>query len=199
LGITRWRRAFRPEATIPRSEIVEVTELFTGIACGVLPLESRTDGVKVCRLPPHHNALQLGIDSCTQFGRVRNLFLLTMIMTRSRPRPIFEKFHFPSHSHTKPLVIPKPLAPLPTPPHSFPPLTNPHNMSSSPFPLPRPQSITFITSNPHKLSEVRATLGDTVDLTSQSLDLVEIQGGIEEIAREKCGRAAQLVSGSLSC
>ena len=53
--------------------------------------------------------------------------------------------------------------------------------------------LNFITSNPNKLSEVKAILGDTVPLKSQSLDLTEIQGSIEDISRDKCTRAANIV------
>lgn len=63
--------------------------------------------------------------------------------------------------------------------------------------IPRPSTLTFITSNPHKLSEVRAILGDAVTLQSRALDLVEIQAAsVEEIARDKCARAARMVSAS---
>jgi inosine/xanthosine triphosphate pyrophosphatase family protein len=67
---------------------------------------------------------------------------------------------------------------------------------------PRPTSLTFITSNAHKLSEVRAILlpgpaaspPPTLTLHSLALDIPEIQAGsVEEIAREKCRRAAGLV------
>lgn len=51
----------------------------------------------------------------------------------------------------------------------------------------------FITGNPNKLLEVKAILGDTALLTSKSLDLPEIQGTIEEIALDKCRRAAEIV------
>lgn len=54
----------------------------------------------------------------------------------------------------------------------------------------------FITGNPNKLIEVKAILGDTVLLTSKSLDLPEIQGTIEEIALDKCRRAADIVGNS---
>lgn len=56
-----------------------------------------------------------------------------------------------------------------------------------------PKQLNFITGNKNKLSEVKAILGDTVDLQSQSLDLVEIQGTIEEISVDKCRRAAEAV------
>lgn len=56
-----------------------------------------------------------------------------------------------------------------------------------------PKQLNFITGNKNKLIEVKAILGDTVDLQSQSLDLHEIQGTIEEIASDKCRRAAEAV------
>ncbi|MCJ1421346.1 nucleoside triphosphate pyrophosphohydrolase ham1 [Xylographa parallela] len=58
-----------------------------------------------------------------------------------------------------------------------------------------PQSINFITGNRNKLVEVEAILGPTVDLHSVSLDLVEIQGTIEEISLDKCRRAAAALNG----
>lgn len=57
-----------------------------------------------------------------------------------------------------------------------------------------PKQLNFITGNRNKLTEVKAILGDTVDLQSQALDLVEIQGTIEEISADKCRRAAEAVS-----
>ncbi|MCJ1399967.1 nucleoside triphosphate pyrophosphohydrolase ham1 [Xylographa trunciseda] len=57
------------------------------------------------------------------------------------------------------------------------------------------KSINFITGNRNKLVEVEAILGATVDLSSTSLDLVEIQGTIEEISLDKCRRAAAAVNG----
>lgn len=65
------------------------------------------------------------------------------------------------------------------------------------------QTITFITANPNKLSEVQSILLASSDahpnrnftLTSRSLDLVEIQAAsVEEIASDKCQRAAEMVS-----
>lgn len=60
------------------------------------------------------------------------------------------------------------------------------------------KELTFITGNPNKLVEVKAILGDTVLLTSKSLDLPEIQGTIEEIAQDKCRRATDIVGNSFS-
>ncbi|MCJ1406456.1 nucleoside triphosphate pyrophosphohydrolase ham1 [Ptychographa xylographoides] len=57
------------------------------------------------------------------------------------------------------------------------------------------RKVVFVTGNKNKLSEVKAILGDTVDLSSQSLDLDEIQGTIEEISLDKCRRAAIAING----
>lgn len=61
---------------------------------------------------------------------------------------------------------------------------------------PRPTTLNFITGNANKLAEVRAILSDgAVDLQSCDIPgLDEIQGSIEEIARDKCRRAAERVS-----
>lgn len=56
-----------------------------------------------------------------------------------------------------------------------------------------PSSLNFITGNRNKLVEVQTILKDVIPLTSQSLDLVEIQGTIEEICKDKCERAAAIV------
>lgn len=56
------------------------------------------------------------------------------------------------------------------------------------------QTLNFITGNKNKLSEVKAILGDTVELQNKAIDLPEIQGTIEDIAKEKCRRAAEIVS-----
>ncbi|KAI9859393.1 MAG: nucleoside triphosphate pyrophosphohydrolase ham1 [Trichoglossum hirsutum] len=58
-----------------------------------------------------------------------------------------------------------------------------------------PKRLNFITGNANKLTEVKAILGDLVDLRSQSLDLVEVQGNIDDISADKCRRAAELVKG----
>ena len=56
-----------------------------------------------------------------------------------------------------------------------------------------PKQLNFITGNKNKLSVVKAILGDTVNLQSQSLNLVEIQGTIEQISADKCRTAADAV------
>lgn len=58
-----------------------------------------------------------------------------------------------------------------------------------------PKSLNFITGNANKLAEVQAILAPTgVHLTNQSLDLVEIQGTVEEVTIDKARRAAEAVS-----
>ena len=57
-----------------------------------------------------------------------------------------------------------------------------------------PKQLNFITGNKNKLAEVQAILASTgVDLSNQSVDLLEIQGTIEEISKDKCRRAADTV------
>ncbi|KAF8513865.1 Ham1-like protein [Gautieria morchelliformis] len=55
----------------------------------------------------------------------------------------------------------------------------------------------FVTGNANKLSEVRAILstGTPIEIESRKLDLPEIQGTTQEVAREKCRHAAELVGG----
>jgi inosine triphosphate pyrophosphatase len=70
---------------------------------------------------------------------------------------------------------------------------------------PRPRLLNFITGNANKLNEVRAILSAVpgLELQSRNVEGVEIQGSIEEVARDKCSRAARAVrfsrSLSLSC
>lgn len=54
-------------------------------------------------------------------------------------------------------------------------------------------TINFITSNKHKLAEVKTILGDHVNVQNQPLDLIEIQGTTDEVARDKCRRATLAV------
>lgn len=56
-----------------------------------------------------------------------------------------------------------------------------------------PKELNFITGNKNKLLEVRAILGDCVELQSRSVDLPEIQGTIEEVSKDKARRAAEEV------
>lgn len=63
----------------------------------------------------------------------------------------------------------------------------------------RPTTLNLITGNANKLAEVRAILDGVVDLQSRDIpDLDEIQGSTEEIARDKCSRAAERVSDDFS-
>ncbi|KAI8633121.1 inosine triphosphate pyrophosphatase [Xylariaceae sp. FL1651] len=59
-----------------------------------------------------------------------------------------------------------------------------------------PRELNFITGNANKLAEVRAILKPTgIAVHSQALDLPEIQGSVEDVTREKCRVAADLVRG----
>jgi inosine triphosphate pyrophosphatase len=53
--------------------------------------------------------------------------------------------------------------------------------------------VNFITGNKNKLIEVRAILGSVIEVDNQEVDVPEIQGTIEEIAKEKAKRAAEAV------
>lgn len=55
------------------------------------------------------------------------------------------------------------------------------------------KSINFITGNKNKLAEVQAILSDAIEVQNKAIDLPELQGTIEEIAREKCRNAANAV------
>lgn len=59
-----------------------------------------------------------------------------------------------------------------------------------PSPIMSSTTINFITGNKNKLAETRAILGDTVQLSNQNVEILEIQGSLEEIARDKCRKAA---------
>lgn len=54
-------------------------------------------------------------------------------------------------------------------------------------------SVYFITGNANKLKEVKAVLEPHVEVSSQAIDLEEIQGSIEEVTIAKCTKAAVLV------
>jgi inosine triphosphate pyrophosphatase len=58
------------------------------------------------------------------------------------------------------------------------------------------KKINFVTGNRNKLSEVQTILKDTVIVQGLAVDIPEIQGTIEEIAREKCRQAAERVNSS---
>ncbi|KAL1969079.1 hypothetical protein VTN77DRAFT_913 [Rasamsonia byssochlamydoides] len=57
------------------------------------------------------------------------------------------------------------------------------------------KTLNFITGNKNKLAEVQAILGDTVEVQNRAIDVPEIQGTSEEIAKEKCRRAAEVIGG----
>ena len=53
--------------------------------------------------------------------------------------------------------------------------------------------VNFITGNANKLREVKEILEPAIQVESQALDLIEIQGTLEEVTLDKCRRAAELV------
>ncbi|CBF74994.1 non-canonical purine NTP pyrophosphatase [Aspergillus nidulans FGSC A4] len=55
--------------------------------------------------------------------------------------------------------------------------------------------IVFITGNPHKVLEVKSVLGDSVCIRPVALEMREIQGTSEEIVRDKCRTAAEIIGG----
>ncbi|KAI9891292.1 MAG: nucleoside triphosphate pyrophosphohydrolase ham1 [Vezdaea aestivalis] len=55
--------------------------------------------------------------------------------------------------------------------------------------------INFITGNKNKLREVQAIFAGEFEVVSQSVDIPEIQGEIEDICRHKCEQAALKVGG----
>ncbi|KAJ5812558.1 Inosine triphosphate pyrophosphatase [Penicillium riverlandense] len=57
------------------------------------------------------------------------------------------------------------------------------------------KKLNFITGNQNKLAETRAILGSVIEVDSQAVDVPEIQGTIEDIAKEKARRAAEAVNG----
>jgi inosine triphosphate pyrophosphatase len=57
-----------------------------------------------------------------------------------------------------------------------------------------PIKLVFATGNANKFSEVRDVLGDAFELEAVDLDIPELQGTIEDVAKDKCRRAADIVS-----
>jgi len=57
--------------------------------------------------------------------------------------------------------------------------------------------LVFVTGNANKLKEVREILseGHPIELDSRALDIPEIQGTTQEVAKEKCRRAAEIIGG----
>ncbi|KAF2795293.1 hypothetical protein K505DRAFT_324137 [Melanomma pulvis-pyrius CBS 109.77] len=58
-----------------------------------------------------------------------------------------------------------------------------------------PKQLNFITGNKNKLAEVQAILDGVIELRNKNIDLVEIQGTVEEVVTDKCRRAAEAVNG----
>lgn len=60
--------------------------------------------------------------------------------------------------------------------------------------VPR-KTVNFITGNQNKLAEVKAILEPAIEVQSQKLDLIEVQGTLEEVTLDKVRRAAEQVEG----
>ncbi|KAI8352161.1 inosine triphosphate pyrophosphatase [Choanephora cucurbitarum] len=63
-------------------------------------------------------------------------------------------------------------------------------MSASELP-----KLIFVTGNKNKLLEVQAILNGVIDVESHKVDLPELQGETEEIAKQKCQHAAKILNG----
>lgn len=62
----------------------------------------------------------------------------------------------------------------------------------------RPTELIFLTSNAGKLREFQAVMANVPNLTITNrgdIDIDEIQGSIEEIARDKASKGAQAING----
>jgi hypothetical protein len=57
-----------------------------------------------------------------------------------------------------------------------------------------PPKLIFVTGNANKLKEVRDILGDAFEVESVKLDLPGLQGTMEEIVKDECRRAGDVVS-----
>lgn len=61
------------------------------------------------------------------------------------------------------------------------------------------KKVTFVTGNANKLREVRQILSSSgvtnLDLVSEKIDLPELQGTIDSVARAKCAEAARRMRG----
>lgn len=65
---------------------------------------------------------------------------------------------------------------------------------------PTPLRLTFVTGSRNKVSETQAILeadestAGKIVIENRALDVVEIQGSIDDVVKDKCRRAADLVS-----
>ena len=56
-----------------------------------------------------------------------------------------------------------------------------------------PKTLNLVTGNKNKLLEIQAILDGVIEVHSTDVDLVEVQGTVEEVTRDKCARAAEAV------
>ncbi|KAF8980107.1 nucleoside triphosphate pyrophosphohydrolase ham1 [Podila verticillata] len=57
------------------------------------------------------------------------------------------------------------------------------------------KKLVFVTGNKNKLIEVQQILGPHFDLQSVKIDLPELQGTTQDVSKEKCRQAAEIVKG----
>ncbi|KAL1932801.1 hypothetical protein VTP01DRAFT_8479 [Rhizomucor pusillus] len=55
--------------------------------------------------------------------------------------------------------------------------------------------LAFVTGNKNKLAEVQAILAGTINVESHKIDLPELQGTTQDIAKQKCRQAAEILNG----
>lgn len=67
--------------------------------------------------------------------------------------------------------------------------------SSQPSTPKVPKHLNFITGNKNKLAEVQAILEGVIELRNENVDLLEIQGTVEEVTLDKAKRAAAAING----
>ncbi|KAF7155399.1 hypothetical protein CNMCM5623_007470 [Aspergillus felis] len=60
-----------------------------------------------------------------------------------------------------------------------------------------PPLVHFVTASPRKFAEAKAILGNVARLRQHVIELPEIQGPLEEIAREKCRPAPTTTQGAV--
>lgn len=64
---------------------------------------------------------------------------------------------------------------------------------SSEAPSSATHVVNFITGNKNKLGEVKAILEPTISVRSEAIDVIEVQGSLEEVTIAKCKSAAEQV------
>lgn len=111
---------------------------------------------------------------------------LKVEVSSSHPTRAICKRQPPSNRHTIPPTYHSSSGYVPS---NHPLLSSPSAMASQ----ATKHAVNFITGNKNKLGEVKAILEPTISVQSQALDLVEVQGTLEEVTIAKCRAAAEQV------